>query len=231
MAGWSFLNPPKPGLAMLTKSGKPSAKRFPYARALLLCNADPEGPAWAVAQVAEAMGVTSRTIEHLKQRFGEEALEAALQRRPAQKPPREMAFDGGFEARLIALVRSEAPEERRRRTIWLLGEKAVELSWAPTVSHVTVQRILKNKLKPHLRKYWRIPPQESSAFLARMKDFIALYERFYNLLLPVVCMDETCKQLIGEVHEAIPAAPADRRDATTSMSATMGLKSFWKSNR
>ena len=41
-----------------------------------------------------------------------------------------------------------------------------------------------------------------------------MYERSYDPLLPVVCMDETCKQLIGEVHEAIPAAPGRpaRRD-------------------
>jgi len=60
------------------KTGKTSAKRFLYARALLLCDAGPLGPAWAVADVAEAMGVTPRTIEHLKQRFVEDGLSAAL---------------------------------------------------------------------------------------------------------------------------------------------------------
>ncbi len=40
-----------------------------------------------------------------------------------------------------------------------------------------------------------------------MEDILAVYERSYDPLLPVVCMDETCKQLIGEVHEPIPAAP------------------------
>ncbi len=40
-----------------------------------------------------------------------------------------------------------------------------------------------------------------------MEDIIAVYERSYNPLLPVLCMDETCKQLIGEVHEPIPATP------------------------
>ena len=132
-------------LEALTKTGKTSAKRFLYARALLLCDAAPDGPAWAVAQVAEAMGVTSRTIEHLKQRFVEEGLEAALQRRAANKPPREVTFDGAFEARLITLACSQAPEGRRRWTVRLLAEKAVELSLAPTVSHMTVQRILKKR--------------------------------------------------------------------------------------
>ena len=125
------------------KMGKTSAKRFLYARALLLCDAGPKGPAWTVADVAEAMGVTSRTIEHLKQRFVEDGLAAALERKNPEKPPRGVTFDGAFEARLIALACSEAPEGRQRWTVRLLAEKAVELNLAPSVSHMTVQRTLK----------------------------------------------------------------------------------------
>jgi len=40
-----------------------------------------------------------------------------------------------------------------------------------------------------------------------MEDVISVYELPYDHDYPVVCMDETCKQLIGEVHEAIPCAP------------------------
>jgi hypothetical protein len=40
-----------------------------------------------------------------------------------------------------------------------------------------------------------------------MEDVIAIYELPYDEDYPVVCMDETCKQLIGEVHEAIACAP------------------------
>jgi hypothetical protein len=127
----------------MTKTAKTNAKRFLYARALLLCNAGPQGPAWTVLDTAEAMGVTPRTIEHLKKRFVEEGLAAALERRQPEKPPREVTFDGAFEARLIALACSEAPRGRRRWTVRLLAEKAVELSLAPSVSHMTVQRILK----------------------------------------------------------------------------------------
>ena len=130
-------------LEALTKTAKTNAKRFLYARALLLCDAGSEGPAWAVADTAEAMGVTPRTIEHLKKRFVEEGLAAALERRQPEKPPREVTFDGAFEARLVALACSETPEGRRRWTVRLLAEKAVELSLAPSVSHMTVQRLLK----------------------------------------------------------------------------------------
>jgi transposase len=110
---------------------------------LLLCDAGPHGPAWSVADVAEALGVSSRTIEHLKKRFVEDGLEAALERKPRDTPPREVIFDGAFEARLTALACSDAPEGRRRWTVRLLADKAVELKIAESVSHMTVQRVLK----------------------------------------------------------------------------------------
>jgi len=130
-------------LEAMTKTGKTNARRFLYARSLLLCDAGPEGPAWTVADTAEAMGVTPRTIEHLKKRCVEEGLAEALERRQTEKPPRGVTFDGAFEARLIALACSAAPEGRRRWTVRLLAEKAVELNLAPRVSHMTVQRVLK----------------------------------------------------------------------------------------
>ncbi len=130
-------------LEALTRNGKTQAKKFIHARALLLCNASPDGPAWKVANVATALGITSRTIEHLKKRFVEEGIEAALVRKSRVRPPREIIFDGAFEARLIALACSEAPAGRRRWTVRLLADKVVELNFASSVSHMTVQRVLK----------------------------------------------------------------------------------------
>jgi transposase len=130
-------------LESMTRRGKTHARRFIHARALLLCDAGADGPAWNVSDVATALGVTSRAIEHLKKRFVEDGLEAALERKPRETPPREVLFDGAFEARLIALACSDAPEGRRRWTVRLLAEKAVELSFAASVSHMTVQRVLK----------------------------------------------------------------------------------------
>jgi transposase len=130
-------------LEALTRRGKTHARKFIHARALLLCDAGDDGPAWNVADVAKALGVTSRTIEHLKKRFVEDGLEAALERKPREKPPREVTFDGAFEARLIALACSDVPKGRQRWTVRLLADKVVELNIAPSVSHMTVQRVLK----------------------------------------------------------------------------------------
>lgn len=131
-------------LETITRSGKTNAPKFIHARALLLCDAGDANPAepWKVADVAAALGVTARTIEHLKQRFVEEGFDSALNRKPISKP-RKVTFDGAFEARLTALACSPAPDGRSRWTIRLLADKVVELKIAPTISTMTVQRVLK----------------------------------------------------------------------------------------
>ncbi|RJR17743.1 MAG: helix-turn-helix domain-containing protein [Desulfobacteraceae bacterium] len=102
-----------------------------------------QGPGWNVGDVASALGMSSRAIEHLKKRFVLQGLEAALARKVREKTPREARFDGALEARLIALVCSEAPQGYRRWTVRLLADKAVELKFADSVSHMSVQRVLK----------------------------------------------------------------------------------------
>lgn len=53
-------------LEVLTRNGKSPEKKFIHARAALLCDASPEDLAFKVADVVTDLGVTSRTIEHLR---------------------------------------------------------------------------------------------------------------------------------------------------------------------
>ncbi len=64
-----------------------------FTRELYCSDAGESDDAWKVADVAEALGVSTLTIEHLKQRFVEEGLSAALARKPHRKP-RAAIFDG-----------------------------------------------------------------------------------------------------------------------------------------
>jgi hypothetical protein len=66
-----------------------------------------------------------------------------MERKSRDKPPRDIKFDGAFEARLIALACTDAPEGRTRWTVRLLADKAVELNFAESVSPMSVQRTLK----------------------------------------------------------------------------------------
>lgn len=52
-----------------------------------------------------------------------------------------------------------------------------------------------------------IPPWENSHFVAVMEQVLDLYKRPYNKARPVVCMDETPKRLIKEVHKSLLIKP------------------------
>jgi hypothetical protein len=58
-----------------------------------------------------------------------------------------------------------------------------------------------------LSKQWCIPPQANAEFVWKMEDVLEVYKRPYDPRRPVVCLDETSKQLIGEVRTPVPAAP------------------------
>jgi transposase len=87
------------------------------------------------------LGISERTIEHLKKRYINQGL-AAFE--PVQRTRRkERKFDGKLEAHLIATACSPAPEGRTRWTLSLLSQKMVELKIVDAISNSTVQRTLK----------------------------------------------------------------------------------------
>ena len=58
-----------------------------------------------------------------------------------------------------------------------------------------------------MKEQWVIPPDASSAFVAAMEDVLEVYHRPHNPEYPVVCLDETSKQLIAETRVPIAAKP------------------------
>jgi hypothetical protein len=54
---------------------------------------------------------------------------------------------------------------------------------------------------------WCIPPKQSAEFVYHMEDVLEVYQRPLDPKRPVVCMDETFKQLIGESREPLPMTP------------------------
>ena len=128
----------------VTRRGREAAKKVLYARALLLLD-EGEGAKgkWKVDAVSSAVGMSDRTLEHLKERFVRHGLDAALERKKPCLPSRRLVFDGAFEARLTQLACSASPEGHSRWTVRLLRDKLVELRIVPSVSAMTVCNTLK----------------------------------------------------------------------------------------
>ena len=129
-------------LQELIASGKASAKKLAHARVLLEADAAAGGPAWDDARIAEAVEVSARTVERVRQRSVEQGLDAALVRKEQARPSRQRTLDGAAEARLTALACSRPPDGRDCWTMQPLADKLVELEVVDCVSDETVRRAL-----------------------------------------------------------------------------------------
>ena len=105
-------------LDRMLSRGRAAARKLAHARVLLLADASAAGPGWTDAAIAEAVRVSVRTIERVRQRFVEEGLEAALRPKPSQRVYRGK-LDGEQEAKPIALACSSPPEGKKRWTLRL----------------------------------------------------------------------------------------------------------------
>jgi DDE superfamily endonuclease len=62
-----------------------------------------------------------------------------------------------------------------------------------------------------LKEYWAIPPEHQAAFVAAREEVLAVYPRPLAPAHPVLCRDETSKQLVSETRVALPVEPGQAR--------------------
>ncbi len=127
----------------LIAAGQAAARKLAHARILLKADAADGGPAWPDRRIADALEVSTDTVGRVRQRFVELGLDAALDRKRRERPPREIKLDGRAEARLIALACSTPPGGRAVWTMQLLADKLVELEVVDSISDETVRLALK----------------------------------------------------------------------------------------
>jgi transposase len=128
-------------LQALIAKGKAHARKLAHARVLLQVD-ETAGAARTDEETADALNLSTRTVERVRERFVEQGLAAALLPKPSTRRY-ERAFDGAQEARLIVLACSAPPEGKSRWTLRLLTEQAVELKIVESVSHESVRQALK----------------------------------------------------------------------------------------
>src|SRR5258708_6220904 len=123
------------GLRAVVSKGRASARKIGHARVLLKVDAD--GPNWTDEEAAEAFGIRANTVRDIRQRFVEEGLEAALERKRRTEPPTPRKLDGAGEARLIALACGEPPEGRARGTLHKIASSMRGRASVDGISHAT----------------------------------------------------------------------------------------------
>ena len=122
---------------LLAIVGKGQNKALVIRRAYILLKSD-EGR--TDEQIAEALYCDSDTVRNVRQRFGEEGLEAALADKP--HPGGSRSLEPRQEAYLIALACSSPPAGQVRWTLKLLASRLVEDGIVERISPETVRLVL-----------------------------------------------------------------------------------------
>jgi transposase len=131
-----------------TLSGVVNAKNVAFrkrrrAQILLKVDAGEHGPAWPDERAAEAFEVHVVSVQKIRRQLVMEGLEAALNRKRQNPPPRKPVLDEQKERTLLALAQGKPPAGRSHWTLQLLADELVRLELVDAVSYETVRKALK----------------------------------------------------------------------------------------
>ena len=129
-------------LTKLVSAGKSSAVKIKHANILLAVDETVNGKV-SDSDIAEQFHCHANTVANIRERFVEEGLDAALERKKRLTPPTPPIFDGRAEAHLIRLANSTPPEGRSKWTLRLLAAQCVELNIVEKTSYEAVRSVLK----------------------------------------------------------------------------------------
>ena len=188
--------------------GKRSAQLLTKARILLKADVSDAGEGWSDSRIAAALDTSIATVERTRRQLVEEGFEAVLARKYNSNSARRSDFRrrGGSKTdradplsgpgRLCQMEPASARGEGRRTAHCRARQRQHDRADAK-----------KNILKPHRKQQWVILPDANAAFVATMEDVLEVYQRPHDPQRPLVCLDETSKQLIIETRAPIPAKP------------------------
>jgi len=135
-------------LKAIMSKGKHSSLQFRNACILLNSDESEDGQKVSNEQIAQVLQINQKTVERLKQRFVEDGFDTCVDRKP-YPVVKDIKADGDFEAHLIAISCSKAPEGYSRWSLRMLADKMVELKYVDDVSHETIRQVLKKTKLSH----------------------------------------------------------------------------------
>lgn len=128
----------------LVRQGRVPGWKLQRARAMLKCDEGDGGPGWPDVKIAEALEVTTRSLENWRKQAVEQGPLSLLERQK-QDRPHLRKLNGASEARLVQLACSTPPEGHGRWSLRMLAGKLVALEVVASISHECVRQVLKKR--------------------------------------------------------------------------------------
>ncbi|HZW49195.1 MAG TPA: helix-turn-helix domain-containing protein [Bacillota bacterium] len=133
-------------LEMFAKNGTHNAHLITRAKTVLALDRSNKKDHLRISRVIEQVELSRQAIYDIRDAFLEAPdVSTFLTRKKRETPPVPAKITGDVEAHIIALACSEPPKGFARWTVRLLAEKSVELKFVDSLSHMTVDRLLKKR--------------------------------------------------------------------------------------
>lgn len=123
-------------LRTFVRTGHTNARTF--ARAFALLKAD---QGWSVVRICEAFDVSRNTVLTVRRAYMKRGLKAVMHDKKQKRQRQALTNEQANHLRDIA--RSPAPAGRKRWTLYMLVNKAIELGYVTSISPETINKILK----------------------------------------------------------------------------------------
>lgn len=133
-------------LNKIIRSGVHNSHEITRARVLLMLDRNGKTDHVRYKRTAEYAGISVQAVYNMRDEYlANQDIESYLTRKKRETPPVPAKVDGEVEARIIAIACSEPPKGCARWTVRIIADKAVELGIVDSISHMTVQRVLKKR--------------------------------------------------------------------------------------
>jgi len=133
-------------LERFAKTGVHGAMLIRRAKVILALGRSTKKDHLRIGRICETQGVSRRGLCDIRNDFLKAgSADEFLKRKQRETPPVAAKVTGEVEAHIVALACSKPPEGCARWTVRLLASKAVELQYIDSLSHTSVNQLLKKR--------------------------------------------------------------------------------------
>ncbi|MDR1397463.1 MAG: helix-turn-helix domain-containing protein [Desulfarculales bacterium] len=133
-------------LSKYARTGVHGAMQIRRAKAILALDRSNKKDHLRLGRICEALGLSRQGLNEIRKDFmASSSIEEFLTRKKRKTSPVPAKITGEVEARIVALACGEPPQGYARWTVRLLAEKIVELRYLDSLSHMSVDRLLKKR--------------------------------------------------------------------------------------
>jgi hypothetical protein len=133
-------------LLQFSRHGIHSAHLITRAKVILALDRSNKKDHLRITRISEQIGISRQSIYNIRNDYLAAAnIKTFLSRKKRETPPVPAKVTGEIEAHIIAMACSKAPLGYARWNVRLLAQKSVEMGIIDSISHMTVDRLLKKR--------------------------------------------------------------------------------------